>query len=308
MRTLAILNPRAGGGKVERHQVRIGEILSETVGEFAVRHTEAPGHASTLAREAILAGVERIVAVGGDGTVHEVVNGFFGPQGEPIGVGTVLAVLPTGTGGDFARSIGLGGFRLGSPHTLGTERTIDVGCIWVGGTGARGPQHFINIASAGSSGWIMRQVNASPSWLGAKGTYIWGTVRGLATYINQRVEIVVDGVGVGDAPVSTIAVANGAYFGGGMKIAPDAKLDDGMLSVVVVGDIGVGEFIRHSPQLYRGTHTTLPFISCYRGRRVELRPLGARPIDLEADGEVVGCLPAVFELKPKAIRVVAPWL
>lgn len=259
--------------------------------------TEAAGDAVRIVREAIAAGAERIVAVGGDGTVNECVNGFA------PGCPAQLGVFPAGTGGDLARSIGLS-------KTTGdcTERLVDLGRVTCSGrNGGQVVRTFLNIASMGSSGLIVDKVNATSKRFGAKASFVFGTLKGLAQYENQRVRVSVDGEVAAEVVANTVAVANGRYFGGGMKIAPDARLDDGLLDVVVIGDIGMAFFVRYSGRLYAGTHTTMPEVLVFKGKQVVVEPLGTDAMLLETDGEQPGQGPATFEVLPKALRLLGRW-
>jgi diacylglycerol kinase (ATP) len=306
MKTVAIANPHACNGRVGRHWADYTRAITGVFGTVEFCHTTAPGEATSLVRRAIHAGAERIVVVGGDGSVNEAVNGFF-EHDQPIGAAVSLAVWPVGTGCDFARSIGLSGVSLAQAYACATERRIDVGkATFSNPEGRSESRYFLNIASFGSSGLIADKVNTSHKWLGSRISYFIGTLHGLLTYRNQHVRLKIDDKPEEEMVINTVAVANGRYFGGSMMIAPHALLDDGALDIIVVGDIGVLKFMKDSSLLYKGKHLARPYARSFRGRVVEVTPLGDTPVLLEFDGEQAGCLPVRYEILPQALRLFAP--
>lgn len=306
MKTVVIANPHACNGRVGRHWADYARRITKVIGPLEFCHTSAPREATVMVRQAIHAGAERIVVVGGDGSVNEAVNGFF-ENDQPIGAGVALAVWPVGTGCDFARSIGLSGVSLAQAYAGATERRIDVGkASFTNLDGRRESRYFLNIASCGSSGLIADKVNTSHKWLGAQLSYYIGTLHGLLAYQNQRVRLKIDDKIEEEMLINTVAVANGRYFGGGMMIAPHALLDDGALDIIVVGDVGVMTFLKDSTLLYRGKHLAQPYIRSFRGSVVEVTPLDDTPVLLECDGEQVGRLPVRYEILPQALRLFAP--
>lgn len=307
MKTIAVVNPKAASGRVMRQWSHYDRELRRALGEVEVRRTQGPGDGSRVVREAVREGVDRVVVVGGDGTVGEAVNGLFNEAGEPLNPNVVLAYLPAGTGGDFARSIGMSGKSLGGSLLRAEPRRIDVGrATLTGPDGREIIRHFINISSFGSSGLIVDKVNRSPKWMGGKGAFMLGTVRGLLSYQNQRVRLRIDDTFEEEMLINTVAVANGRYFGGSMKIAPHALLNDGVFDVVVLGDIGLGDFVRHSGRLYAGTHLELPYTRELRGKKVTATPLGGEVL-IDLDGEQPGRLPVTYEILPGAVSLLAPW-
>jgi diacylglycerol kinase (ATP) len=305
MKTVAVANPHACNGRVGRHWADYARSMSEVFGPLEFCHTTAPGQMTLLVRQAIHAGAERIVVVGGDGSVNEAVNGFFENE-QPIGAGVTLAVWPVGTGCDFARSIGLSGVSLAQAYTNAAERRIDVGkASFTNLEGHRESRYFLNISSCGSSGLIADKVNKSHKWLGSQLSYYIGTLHGLMAYRNQRVRLRVDDK-TDEMLINSVAVANGRYFGGGMMIAPHASLENGALDIVVVGNVGMPTFLKDSPLLYKGKHLAQPYIRSFRGSAVEVIPLGDTPVLLECDGEQVGRLPVRYEILPQALRLFGP--
>jgi YegS/Rv2252/BmrU family lipid kinase len=305
MKTVAVANPHACNGRVGRHWAGYARHITNVFGPLEFCLTTAPREMTVLVRQAIHAGAERIVVVGGDGSVNEAVNGFYEDE-QPIGTGVALAVWPVGTGCDFAHSIGLSGVSLAHAYANATERRIDIGkASYTNLEGRRESRYFLNISSCGSSGLIADKVNKSHKWLGAQLSYYIGTLHGLMAYRNQRVRLRVNDK-TEEMLINTIAVANGCYFGGGMMIAPHASLEDRALDITVVGDVGMLTFLKDSPLLYKGKHLARPYIRSFRGSVVEVTPLGNTPVLLECDGEQVGRLPVRYEILPQALLLFAP--
>lgn len=301
--THIIANPTAASGRVKSHWGEISRRITQAYGLGGVDFTDDVGHAVSLTAEAIATGAKRIVVVGGDGTINEVVNGYIGADGASAGI--ELAIYPCGTGGDLARSLAL--HRDGEELPEGLEsRLIDAGCLIQGGADTGNRRYFLNISSVGASADIVSRVNRSSKRWGARASFVWATVRGLAASRPEPVRIRIDDRFEEERQVALIAVANGRYFGGGMCVAPDAYLDDGALDVVVMGEIGALTFLRHGPKIYRGEHGVLPEISMYRGRCLHVSSRGPGSVLVETDGELAGCLNARFEVVPRAVRVLLP--
>ena len=306
MKTVVVANPHACNGRVGRKWADYAQRINNIFGPLTFGHTTAPGEMTVLVRQAIHAGAERIVVVGGDGSVNEAVNGFF-EDDQPIGTEVVLAVWPVGTGCDFARTIGMSGVSIDQSFASATDRRVDVGkASFTSLQGRSESRYFLNIASFGSSGLVAQKVNTTHKLLGGKLSFYFGTLRGLLGYQNQRVRLMIDDKTDETMLINTVAVANGRYFGGGMMIAPHALHDDGALDIVVVGDIGMMTFLKDSPLLYRGTHLAQPYIRSFRGRIVKVEPLGDTPVLLEFDGEQAGKLPVRYEILPQALRLFSP--
>jgi diacylglycerol kinase (ATP) len=262
-----------------------------------------PGHLAELAEHATAEGAKLLVAVGGDGTVNEAAAGIIaaGREDPPD-----LAVLPRGTGTDFVRT-----FRIptGLDEALevarsGMARTIDAGRVtyrsW-GGEDSVG--YFVNVASAGMSGAVAQRANSSSKALGGKATFLWATVAVFARWQNTEVEVEVDDERRSGRMYDVI-VGNCEYLAGGMHLCPDAKPDDGLFDVVLIGDITKTELALALPGVYRGTYLPHPKAEALRGARVVVRAPSALPIEL--DGEQPGTTPATFEVVPAALRLRVP--
>jgi diacylglycerol kinase (ATP) len=301
-----VINPMSAGGETRRRWPEVEGALRDALGEFRPLFTERGGHATELARTALREGARLVVAVGGDGTLNEVVNGFF--EGDrPVAPEAVLGILPLATGGDCIKTLGTSRKLAEAAHTLahGTPRTIDLGRLqYIQHDGTPATRYFINITSFGIGGLVDRYVNQSHKLLSGKASFFLATVRASLTYKNARCRIALDDGPVIQQPIYIVAVSNGRFFGGGMKIAPDAEMDDGQFDVVTIGDVSMMTMMRHSSKIYRGTHIGLPHVSMQRARKVVAEPVDTGDeVLLDVDGEAPGRLPATFELLPRAIRI-----
>jgi diacylglycerol kinase (ATP) len=305
-----VVNPVAGGGRMRRRWPDIERVLTRALGPLDVKETSEPGDACDLARQLSMDGAELVIAAGGDGTVSEAVDGLLQARGA-TGVAAELAVVPIGTGCDFARGVGLVADidRLAARIVGGDKRSIDAGCVnYVGDDGALASRHFINIASLGLSGPTDRAVNAAKSGGRFSGrlVFLFHTVRAMLRYKFQNVRITVDDGRPIEARIALVAIANAPYFGGGMKIAPDAVPDDGLLEVVIVRGVSKFSLLKDLRVLYSGRHKSLPSCTMLRGKKIVVEPLGSTLADaalLDIDGESPGRIPATFEVISGAITV-----
>ena len=311
-RTVLVVNPSAQNGQLGRRWPELAADLRRELGSFEEVMTAAAGDATRLTREALDSGAGAVVAVGGDGTINEVVNGFF--EGDrAVAPQAMLGILPFGTGGDFRKCVPIPRDTREAARVLADRksRTIDVGYLELTGRDGRPASRiFINIASFGMSGLVDEYVNKASKRLGGRLSFMLATARAGLSYENQRVRLVFDGdeSSAADLTINTVAVANGRYFGGGMFVAPQAELDDGQFDVVALGDMGKLDFIRHSRKIYAGTHLGLDKVSQRRARLVRAEPIGGEPVRLDVDGETPGMLPATFRVLPAALRLLAPAL
>jgi diacylglycerol kinase (ATP) len=308
-RTVVVVNPHSQGGKLGKRWPELADTLARAF-PFDDVQTTGPGDATRIAREALKSGADRVVAIGGDGTINEVVNGFF-EDGVPIAPEASFALIPFGTGGDFRRTaeIPLELADAAAVIAANKRKQIDVGKLELTQRdGTRALRMFANIASFGVSGVVDRLVNESGKKLGRL-SFALATARATWSYKNQRVELVFDG-NVHDrveATINTVAVANGKYFGGAMKVAPDAELDDGKFDVVAMGDFTFADLLKSGRRLYKGTHLAMDKVSTRRARVVEAAPIDpSAEVELDVDGEPLGVLPARFELMPAALWMVVP--
>jgi len=263
--------------------------------------SERAGHIVELAERAARDGAELVVAVGGDGTLNETVNGLM-----RAGTPTELAVVAIGTGMDFVRTYGIPTRFDDAVRTVltGRTRTIDVGRVsyrtWAGDAEER---YVCNVGSVGMSAAVARRANGMSKMFGGRATFFYALVRVFLEWQNTVVDVVLDGEHR-SARMHDVIVANGRYHGGAMWLAPDAEPDDGLFDVLTIGDVTKLDFVTTAPKLYRGTHLSHPKIDLVRARVVEVDARERLPIEL--DGEQVGTTPARFEVVPSALRVRVP--
>jgi YegS/Rv2252/BmrU family lipid kinase len=296
-----IVNPASGGGRTARQWPEIARRARLHGLDVDVRVTERRGHAVELARAAAEQGVPLVLAVGGDGTVSEVADGLAGCAGP-----TELAIIQRGSGCDFGRTFGIpkDTERALTIAATAAARTIDLGRVeFAGSEGGIESRHFANIASAGLTGVAADRVNRSGKPLGATVAFAWAAVATFVSYRNTRFCVQIDDEQI-DQVCNNAIVANCRYFAGGMKILPDADPSDGLLDVLVWGDVSKADLARNLHKLYRGTHVGHPKATIRRARRVVITP--ESPLPIEVDGEQPGLTPATFEVVPSALRLRAP--
>lgn len=307
-RIFVVVNPQAAGGQVGRSWPEIYGEIASVLGPFEFRFTDAAGAATLLTREALFAGADVVASLGGDGTHNETIHGFFGPDGEPINPQAAIAVLPFGTGGDFRKSLGLSrDLGEAARRLLEAEpRPLDVGRVTLTGhDGKPVTRHFINIASFGIAGLVDKKVNESSKALGGTASFVLGTVRALTEFVPQAVRLVVDDHIDVHLTIHNVAVANGRFFGGGMKVAPFAEIDDGLFDVVIIRDLDLGGILTAAVRLYDGHHFRDADVTHLQARRVRAEPVnGGDVVLLDLDGEQPGQLPATFEILPGVVRIV----
>jgi YegS/Rv2252/BmrU family lipid kinase len=300
-----IVNPRSAAGRTGRHFDRIARAVRNAVGEFECAFTRAPGDGARLAREAVRAGGTLVVAVGGDGTASEVIDGLSG-VGRPRDPDPLFGFIPRGTGGDLRRTLGLPQDLDEAARALAGRREIvcDLGRIeFAGQDGAVQVRHFANVAGCGVSGVVAREVNRGLKLGGGKLSFMIASARALVGWRDQPIRWRADGGPWTEARVTSLSVCNGRYFGGGMQVAPDARIDDGLFDVVVWSGLGLSDFVTKKRMLYDGTHVTLPNTQVIRARTVEAEAVSGAPVLLDVDGEQPGTLPARFTMLPGALRV-----
>jgi len=314
VKAFVIVNPRSANGATGRHFDDIQAAVRGAVGDHGHAFTERPMHAAELARRALRDGAELVVAVGGDGTISEVVNGFFEEPrpGEPpraVRAGAALVILPRGTGGDLRRTVGLASdLRSCAPRLKGESKPIDVGRIdLLDSKGRPAARYFINVAEAGVGAEAVRIANSSTKLLGGKLTFALASLRALVGWKDVAVRWSLDGAAVQEGPVTSFVIANGRCFGGGMLVAPGAKLDDGLFHLTIWTGYKLADFVLRSGAMYDGSHVNLKGTRIASARSIRLEPgAGATTaIGVEADGEVIGRLPATFTVLPGALRLVS---
>jgi diacylglycerol kinase (ATP) len=303
MRPVLIVNPRSGGGLVEKRWAKLVGPITDGLGAFDTLFTERAGHAHELARREAGDGRSLVVAVGGDGTISEVAGGVLAAGGQ-----TAMAIIPRGTGGDFRRVLDI-------PHDAGEAarkigeaqvRIIDAGRVtYTNHDGGQETRFFVNEASFGFSSVVAARANRSNKRLGAKVAFLGAIGRALFTYENVEVNVTLDGGPPRRMTLLFAAFGNGRFFGGGLMVCPRASLIDGLLDMVAVTDLGVSQFLtRIMPRAYNGSHLELPEVESALVRTAEVAPVDPDAIiPVELDGETPGRLPARFEIVPAALRL-----
>lgn len=288
---MVVANPTAGGGRAGRLIGKVDNALRSMRMDHHVRVPESAADMEAAARTAADEGAAIVAILGGDGSVSCAANGLLGTP-------AAMAVLPAGTGDDFARSIGAGRLHhalrlLGAPVIV----PIDVVKLTAGAT----TRHFVNVAGAGFDSEVNERANAMRRRLGGTATYVAAVGATLSHFTPAHYEIEVD-----ELPISVDAmlavVGSGGSYGGRMKVLPDARLNDGVMDVCIVEALSKPAFIRAFPRVFLGRHTTHPKVRMLRGSRVTLE--ANRRVQVYADGELVGPLPAIFEIRPGALPVV----
>jgi YegS/Rv2252/BmrU family lipid kinase len=295
-----IVNPVAANGAVGRNWTRVCDFLQAEGAEFDAILTEEPGHATHLARQALDDGYRTIVAVGGDGTVNEVLNGLV--EKGSVDPEIALGIIPWGTGADFSRTVGIPRDYAGAcRHLLHFKtRPVDLGRITCLREGREVERYFINAAGLGFDSEVAELVNRNPKLLGGTIPYLACLFASLVTYRNKNVEFSFDGQHA-RGRINSVIVCNGCYLGGGMFIAPDASFDDGIFDVVILGNLNKLEVVVNVPRVYKGTHLTHPKVSLCHAREVHVE--ARERMLLQAEGELIGEAPATFQVIPRALRV-----
>jgi diacylglycerol kinase (ATP) len=298
-KTVFLVNPASDNRATGRRWPELANQANHLGLHGETLFSERPGHLIELARQAADDGAKLVVAVGGDGTLNEVVNGIAGRDVD-------LATIPLGTGMDFVRTYGIPtSFDEAVRVALhGRPRIIDAGRVryrtWAGGEAER---WFANVGSVGMSGAVAQRVNGMSKALGGRTTFFYALTRVFFEWQNTEVTVKLDDE-VRHGPMHDVVVANGVWHGGGMMLAPDARPDDGLFDVVLIGDVGKVDFLTTAPKIYKGKHVAHPKVEVVRSARVEVD--AAEQLPIEVEGEQVGTTPAVFEVVPGALRVRVP--
>jgi diacylglycerol kinase (ATP) len=285
-----IVNPVAGRGRAMRVWQALQKHLVSRAVEFTYSFTQGPGHATELARQAVARTCGACVGVGGDGTLHEMLPALMGTE-------TALGCIPAGTGNDFARGLGLPRTveRQATMLAVAKRRTIDVPSV--------NGEPFLNVAGAGFDAVVADTVNRSFRALHGPIPYILAIFRTLVSYHNAPLSIRLDDGPPNELRCLLVAGGNLQYYGGGMKICPMACPGDGSLDFCIAGDLSKIDALCTLPRLLRGTHIYHPKCTYLRARKADI---DGPPLPIQADGQIVGTLPATFTLQPQALWVLQP--
>jgi YegS/Rv2252/BmrU family lipid kinase len=298
-----LVNPASGSGATARRWPALESRVRAAGLEPDVAFSSAPGDLARLAREAAEDGAGLVVAVGGDGTVHEVANGLLDAERRPL---PDLGLLPRGTGDDFARALEIPSAEDEAVAVLrtGTSRSVDAGRVSyhrAGGEAAR--SHFVSMSGVGMSGAVAARLNRSSKRLGGRVAGLVSTFAVFARWTNVPLQVRVDDQ-EREGLMEDVLVANTAYHNGGMRLCPDAEPDDGVFDVLLLGDVTKLDLVRTLRKLYNGTHLPHPKAELLRGATVTVE--SAEPLPVELDGEQPGTTPVRFEVLPAALRVRVP--
>lgn len=310
MSAFAVVNPRSASGRTGHDWPDIERGLREVYPVLSVGFTSRRAEAIDLVRRALGEGYSEIVAVGGDGTINEAVNGFFNADGA-LAPDAVFAFVTSGTGGDFRKTFGLeAGPAAALAHLKNAKiKPVDIGRVsCLSADGLPVVRYFINVASFGLSGLIVDAVNHAQfaKLFGGSFAFAFHSAVAMLRYRDLAVRLRVDGHYDEIASISTVAVANARFFGGGMKIAPDALPHDGEFDVVIIGGAPKMQAIRDLQLIYTGKHIKNPAVRVVRGRKVVAAPVvetHGHAVLIETDGENAGRLPATFEILPAALNL-----
>jgi len=287
VKSLIIVNPAAGRGRALRVWRRLEGQCPFT---YELHFTSRPGEATEVARQAAETGFQRIISIGGDGTIHEIANGL-------AGTGVALGIIPGGNGNDFARTMNLPRDPQRALRCVAEARVkaVDLGVV--------NGRYFVNVAGLGFDCEVVREVSRRKGSFAGSLVYLYAVFKTLASYTNADVLIDIDGT-KRSRRVLMLAVANGRYYGGGMNVAPHARADDGAFDICVAGDLTRPEVVVNVPKMYLGTHLSHPKVEYFRGVRVRVE--SERQLPIQCDGELVGNTPAEFTVSAGSLTVIVP--
>jgi diacylglycerol kinase (ATP) len=295
-----IVNPAAGAHSTHRKWPTIRSLLKSAGLSFDFQFTEGKGHGIELAKAAANDGYRYLVAVGGDGTIHEVANGIMQTQNSKE---TSLGIVSTGTGSDLSRTIGISANYTQACSSITSPRRliVDLGIVEFQKDGQTRQRYFINSAGIGFDAETVAFTQKLPKFLGGTLPYLTGLFCSFLGYRNKAITLII-GDKTENARILTLVVANGGYFGGGMHIAPGAKVDDSLLDVVTIGNISKIGLLKALPSVYKGTHLSHPLVRLERATRISVE--SKRKCLVQADGEILGEGPASFSIIPGALSLV----
>jgi len=300
-----IVNPHSANGKTGKLWPEVKRLFEGKLGQIDFALTKGTSHATFLTGKALYDGHERIIAVGGDGTLNEVINGFYA-EDKKISPNAILGYLPSGTGEDFSQTLGIKHLSLEERIGRlldGGRKMVDVGVVtFRREDGSIMTRRFINEASAGFTATVAKKVNESSKSLGSYASYILGILRSLMRLEHYRLKVEVDGREYFAGDTFMVNVSNGKYFGGSLKIAPQAEIDDGWLEIVVVERMGRLEIIGNMANVYKGTHLANPKIKHTRGKEIVIT--SSEKVYIEMDGEPAGLTEARFKVLPKELNFI----
>ncbi|AZR74287.1 hypothetical protein BBF96_13275 [Anoxybacter fermentans] len=294
MRFLFIVNPIAGRGEGKKKWEQIKVVVEELKLDYEVVFTGEPGESVFLAEEGVAKGFDVLVAVGGDGTVNEVVRGIIeaGAKGD-----VKLGIVPAGTGNDLVRTLDIPFNIKEAVHVLknGHVKNIDLGKV--------NGDYFLNVVGIGFDAAVAEEINNNIRWLKGTAAYLYGIFKMIFQYKSPEMVIKIDDREL-EGRFFLVAIANAKYYGGGMMIAPDADPADGLFDICVIKDVSQMEVLKVLPALFKGNHVKHPAVKVYRGRKVFVK--SKKRVLVQADGELKGTVPMSFEIEAKTFPVLVP--
>lgn len=299
----AIVNPNAGNGKGRKDWNRISDILGKNDIRFNVKNTQRKGHGTEFTKELIAAGYRKIISIGGDGTLNEIINGIFTQDICPS-TEILLSLIPVGTGNDWGRMFGIPLIYEGAVQIIkeGKHMLHDIGVVSYFNGEEKVKTYFINMAGLGFEAAVVKKTNKQKDkGMSNKAIYFYNLLSSLFSYRNTPVEITIDGR-TSKVKIFSINVGNGRYCGGGMRQTPDALPDDGLFDITVIRDAGRIEIIRSLQLLYDGRIMSHPKVDGYRSNN--LKVTSDSLVFVDADGESLGHTPVEFSIIPSAVNIV----
>jgi YegS/Rv2252/BmrU family lipid kinase len=301
--TTVVVNPAAAGGKVGRNWSEMEPELRAILGDVSFRLSERAGGAAELATEAVRKGQKTILSLGGDGTHNEVVNGIMAAS--PTLGEIAFGVLPSGTGGDFARILKAPRTPMGAARSLvsAPESSLDVGRVTIESVIPAKTHYFVNVGTFGITGLVDALVNESTKVLGGRASFLIGTIRGLLRYKPATVRLTVDDEPFGEFEINTVGLGNAQFCGGGMHMIPGADPGDGWFDGIIIEQRPTWKMLTLVTSIYKGTHTQCDFVHTFRAKKLRAELVGENPAFLDLDGETPGVIPATFEIVPGALKL-----
>lgn len=303
----AVVNPHSSGGRTARQWPELKNLLESRLGPVTARFTDRHGAGIPITRSLLDDGFELVIAVGGDGTINEVANGFFDedrlvrPQAE-------LGILPLGTGGDFRRTLQIPPNPAAAVEILAGDASalIDVGkATFLGNGGATASRYFVNLLSFGMGGRVAAGSKNVMGVFGGKAAFFWSTVKAFLSYHGRQVSLTLD---ENETPspffVTNVAVGNGQFHGGGMWPCPAARMNDGIFDVTVIDYAGALELLRNISVLYSGEVYSHPRVHHFQASKVQAESNDTA--EIEIDGEPLGTLPVEITILTRKLRVKVP--
>jgi len=308
LRTVFIINPTAGGSRKDSLRKKLIANIARTYPDSPIEMTKNSAEAEHAVRMYLQKGFECIAAVGGDGTLNSVLQGFFRDlDGTPVKEGASLTVIPFGTGGDFRKTLGIESDPIAALSLLKGEDTkpCDAGIVeYTTFEGKKEKRYFLNITSFGISGLVDKYVLESSKRFGGTITFFVSTIKAFMKYKKSHILVEVDGIESIIQKCLLVVVANGKFFGSGMQIAPDANISDGIFNIVTIAEFGMKDFLKYGTKLYGGEKVHNPQVTYTSGRKISIIPQTNSDIMyMDMDGEPIGKIPANIQILPSAIRL-----